>query len=105
VNDWYVELFNHSVLPATTTGLVIGLADPAGRETVTIALTPGRFIAPRGFYLIAGSAARLQGIVPDERASALPFAQAAATGLFAGKIGVLTRLNALGSNSLIAPYF
>ena len=49
VNDWYVELFNNSALPTTTTGLVIGLADPADRETVTITLTPGHFIAPHGY--------------------------------------------------------
>jgi hypothetical protein len=106
-NDWYVELFNNSDLPATTTGLVLGLADPAGRQTVALALQPGRVIAPRGSYLIAGSAywSGVKEVMPDQQADALPFEQAAAAGLFAGKIGAANRLDAIGLNSLIASHF
>ena len=110
-NDWFVELVNNSAAPVSTNGLTLGLVSQTGKEVLSFALQPDQVIAPYGAYLVAGSAyslsvtaARPNGVIPDQQQAALPFESAAAAALFAGLPLVANRLDAVSTNFGLATY-
>ncbi len=101
--DDYLSWVDGSGAVPLNTWTHVALTNQTGKEVLSFALTADQVIAPYGTYLIAGSAyslsvtaARTNGVIPDQQQAVLPFESAAGVALFAGLPTTTNRLDAAG---------